>query len=43
MPVRQNGVQRPKRAFGAELEAAEASNVPPLFVKFLFAYVLIRI
>ena len=42
-PVRQNGVQRPKRAFGAELEAAEASNVPPLFVKFLFAYVLIRI
>ena len=26
-PIRPNGVQRPKRAFGAELEAAEASNV----------------
>ena len=28
--VRQNGVQGPKRAFGAEREAAEASNVLPV-------------
>ena len=37
-PVRQNGVQRPKRAFGADLEAAEASNVAPC--QFLFFSVL---
>ena len=36
--VRQNGVQRPKRAFGAELEAAEASNVLPPPCQFLFVY-----